>query len=36
MRDIMPFSDAIRRNKGIGKEYAVVRQSFKRQKRMTN
>jgi hypothetical protein len=32
MRDIMPFCDAISRR--IRKEYAVVRQSFKRQKRM--
>jgi hypothetical protein len=34
MRDIMPLCDAISRTKRIGKEYAVVRQSFKRQKRM--
>jgi hypothetical protein len=34
MRDIMPFCGAVSRNKGIGKKYTVVGQSFNRQKRM--
>jgi hypothetical protein len=34
MSDIMLFCDATSHTKRIGKEYAVVGQSFKRQKRM--